>query len=571
MGFKGHLPKAALFLSALALFALGISHSFANTGVAAALSFGLYVFVSREKTDLPKGKWNISYLFFSVAALLYIGGNFYFTWIGSAAVRRFAEKLGVDAFFLVVFCFAIGIAFAFPLVYLSIQWLMEDVEDGRQKKLMEWLHSKTFFLCCMAALAFGLFLQVVFSFSRDIWVDEAFSLAMIKHSYGEMLELTMQDVHPPLYYFILKFLVDAAHKIFGEFPSVYAAKFVSVIPYVLLSAICFWKIKKGWSHFLAGMWAVCLVGTGYLLSYGVEVRMYSFGMLFVTMAYLRADSMIRQKKRADWAFFVLYSLAAAYTHYFACVAVAVFWLLLLVWHLRHDKKQLSVFTLSACCMGIGYLPWAVTLIQQVKTVSEAYWIPALTVGTLYEYANFIFGKSLFVIPVSALLLFLWKEWKKGGQNQWQAAFSLSGICAPFFVAAFGVAATLLMRPVFVSRYMAPALACFWLGCLLACEIKKRNRITVCLSYFLILTVCCNFMRFARLEYSHRAESNRLFELLETKRDALFLFHSDRIARILGEMSDNEISLWGGENKRPIGKGIWEMSEIFFCPPAFAFA
>ena len=46
--------------------------------------------------------------------------------------------------------------------------------------------------------------QIQGAFSYDLWVDEAFSIRMLEHSYGEMIALTAKDVHPPLYYIILK-------------------------------------------------------------------------------------------------------------------------------------------------------------------------------------------------------------------------------------------------------------------------------------------------------------------------------------------------------------------------------
>ena len=47
--------------------------------------------------------------------------------------------------------------------------------------------------------------QIKEALSYDIWVDEAFSLRMIQHPYRRIIQLTAQDVHPPLYYIILKF------------------------------------------------------------------------------------------------------------------------------------------------------------------------------------------------------------------------------------------------------------------------------------------------------------------------------------------------------------------------------
>ena len=41
-------------------------------------------------------------------------------------------------------------------------------------------------------------------FNDTIWVDEAFSVEMVKHSFIEIIKLDALDVHPPLYYLIYK-------------------------------------------------------------------------------------------------------------------------------------------------------------------------------------------------------------------------------------------------------------------------------------------------------------------------------------------------------------------------------
>ena len=38
----------------------------------------------------------------------------------------------------------------------------------------------------------------------SIWFDEAFSAYLIRYSYSEVAQFTATDVHPPLYYWLLK-------------------------------------------------------------------------------------------------------------------------------------------------------------------------------------------------------------------------------------------------------------------------------------------------------------------------------------------------------------------------------
>ena len=54
-------------------------------------------------------------------------------------------------------------------------------------------------LCAVAAVLFG-----VLSLRTNIWADEAYTFAMVRHSFADIWRITAADVHPPLYYFLVK-------------------------------------------------------------------------------------------------------------------------------------------------------------------------------------------------------------------------------------------------------------------------------------------------------------------------------------------------------------------------------
>ena len=51
-----------------------------------------------------------------------------------------------------------------------------------------------FVILTLVAAAMYVFLM----FNNNVWYDEAYSLALIKHSFGEFVSITAADVHPPL-------------------------------------------------------------------------------------------------------------------------------------------------------------------------------------------------------------------------------------------------------------------------------------------------------------------------------------------------------------------------------------
>ena len=46
-------------------------------------------------------------------------------------------------------------------------------------------------------------LYALLALSRNIWADEAYTFAMLRHSFPEIWRITAADVHPPLYYLSL--------------------------------------------------------------------------------------------------------------------------------------------------------------------------------------------------------------------------------------------------------------------------------------------------------------------------------------------------------------------------------
>lgn len=45
-------------------------------------------------------------------------------------------------------------------------------------------------------------------FDNSFWYDEAYSIWIAKYNLSDLIQITAQDVHPPLYYLILKLFVS---------------------------------------------------------------------------------------------------------------------------------------------------------------------------------------------------------------------------------------------------------------------------------------------------------------------------------------------------------------------------
>ncbi len=376
--------------------------------------------------------------------------------------------------------------------------------------------------------------SVMLCFSNDIWYDELFTVGMVEHSYGELVRFTAADVHPPLYYCIVKLFVDLCKLIMPEAGTVIPAKIVSVMPYFILMFYSVTLIRKRSGMLTAGLFSFCIVAMPQLSAYTVEMRMYGWALFFVTAAFLHARELIlsyvnREPKpngyavgeaagRQVWPYLlnaaalVLYGLAAAYTQYFACAAVGMVYLYVLIVLILQKRSGIRLWFFCVGVSAAGYVPWLFALAGQLRAVGENYWILPLTWRSLGGCVKFLMkpafhseglnvvlavvlfcgcGASVSYVVVRDLLgrgcsgLEMTKDDKLShnsrvldiqAQEKEKAVFVLAGIGVLAGVVVFGFAASILFRPVFVYRYMIPAAGCFWLSVAMAVgELCKSKR------------------------------------------------------------------------------------------------
>lgn len=108
-----------------------------------------------------------------------------------------------------------------------------------------------------------------------IWYDEIFSLAMVKLPVDMMITELVNDVHPILYYLILRFFVSL-FSLFGFKNIIAVGVFVSLLPICLLLIFNYFVIKKKtYGEKVMAWFSLFLVAMPLMLRYSNEIRMYS--------------------------------------------------------------------------------------------------------------------------------------------------------------------------------------------------------------------------------------------------------------------------------------------------------
>ncbi|HEY8478012.1 MAG TPA: glycosyltransferase family 39 protein, partial [Chloroflexota bacterium] len=181
--------------------------------------------------------------------------------------------------------------------------------------------------------------------AADLWLDEANTLLRGIQPLGLMLrELATADVHPPLFYLLLK-----APLAFST-----SELALRVLPWLfgVLQIPLAYLIARDLNGPAAGLVAALLTAVSApLVVFSQEGRMYSLLALLVLAA---TWSLVRALERSDarwWAAFALASTAALYTHNMAG--------LFLVAHLLAaigSAPTRRIVGVGAVCLAL-YLPW----------------------------------------------------------------------------------------------------------------------------------------------------------------------------------------------------------------------
>lgn len=121
---------------------------------------------------------------------------------------------------------------------------------------------------------------MIYSASYSIWFDETFTIGLIQHSYKELIYLTGRDVHPPLYYILLKGFTESIRFVLPQVPTIYLARLFSGIPYAFLLIFLLSMRKTIEDRLISDIMLLALCMPNFM-DYGIEVRMYSLALVLI--------------------------------------------------------------------------------------------------------------------------------------------------------------------------------------------------------------------------------------------------------------------------------------------------
>ncbi len=294
--------------------------------------------------------------------------------------------------------------------------------------------------------------------NETLWFDSAYSLAMINHSWSEILEITGRDFHPPLYYFILK----AGQSLLGS--DVLMMRIISVLPiFVLLLFVRKFLLEYfGYYSFL--LFSLAFFASSTVVLYALEIRMYSWAMFFVTITFISAFNAV--KKDSDWWYISLFFffLATFYTQYYAGILVGIGFIFLALYTYRFNSNRIKTILCIALLSFVLYIPWLSVLLRQFSSASDDFVLASFKYSEILTYGISFFNSGNLVTTFTFLAIFLTSFFsfllkKEKGFEDYFFFFSLLSIA---ILIAFGVILSVTIRPLFMPRYLVPACGLVWL-------------------------------------------------------------------------------------------------------------
>lgn len=322
-------------------------------------------------------------------------------------------------------------------------------------------------------------------------IDEYFSMTLTTLPFWDIINTTSWDVHPPLYYILGKIAVKIAAM--TGIDSLLSLRILSAIPYILILIISATKIRKDYGLLTAGLFAISLGVMSEFFAHFLIARMYSWAILFITIAFLAFLEIIKTHDVKAWIVLTVFSVLCAYTHYFAAISAACIYLMLLAYIVKFEKDELRMWGISVAGAVILYIPWIPSLIRQLTQVHGSYWIPQVDSNMFinaigyYAYTSDVL-LSVISIVILAVILYIYYRENEGLEKKDQFLI-LSGAGVYLGTILLSVIISVVFKPILMVRYLLPATAIMWLAIsIIISKIENRRMFAISIALICLLLI-----------------------------------------------------------------------------------
>jgi len=222
----------------------------------------------------------------------------------------------------------------------------------------------------------GLIARLALLAYQPLWRDEAFTALAVQRPLGSMIDVVRNDSAPPLFYLVERLfaVVSTAPGMLRLFPVLAGAV---AIP--LISAL-----GRRVAGDAGGVWAAVIgaVAPALLVS-SLDARMYVLATTLVLASTLCLMRALERPSALRWVLYLAISILAVYTVYFALFAVFAQVITVATLHGRRRRGVAMLVTALGAATVVSLVPWIVAARAQLGHSTGAFWVPRLSVRSIF--------------------------------------------------------------------------------------------------------------------------------------------------------------------------------------------
>ena len=197
---------------------------------------------------------------------------------------------------------------------------------------------KLFYIFSFLFFGFMVYLIITKPF---VFNDDWFTVGLTYLPLSDSIKITAADVHPPLYYIIIKFVTFILTSLNIKYNTIFLLKLLSAVPYLLILIVSGIKLKNEYDWLTIGLFTILIaIMSNFLLMY-VSIRMYTYSVLFLLLSFYYLNDVIKESSTKSWVLFTLFTLLGAYTHYYTAISSSLLYFCLLGYYLFNKNLKFN--------------------------------------------------------------------------------------------------------------------------------------------------------------------------------------------------------------------------------------
>ena len=161
----------------------------------------------------------------------------------------------------------------------------------------------------------------------------------------------------------------------------------------------YWLARILYDRRVALITAALFTFNAYSVRYSQEARSYALFLLLATLASAFLVSYLREPTRRNWLGYIVVSILAVYSHFYALLLVATHWLAMRTFapFEKIAEETSSQLRRAWIAIGLAVLP---LLVFVAKTgAGPIRWITRPSLRDLFEFYEHLSGGSTWILPV----------------------------------------------------------------------------------------------------------------------------------------------------------------------------